>query len=268
MYKAFKLKASKEEINVFPGEAAQYYQPITATVSNSDMDNALRSDNANWIMDNWFKAYSADVFISHAHGDKGFAEKIAGIFSFMGLRVFIDSDVWGYSANLLKKIDNAHCVSKRANDGTIETYDYKRRNITTSQVSILLAHALMRMISHTECFVFLETGKSSIQSTSCDISTYSPWIFHELETVNIVEEQKLTRRRYLTESVAMDKSATEGVQPYPVLRFNAQINKFRSVSLRSLVERAKYVKERNNMSKLSERERAMYFLDDLYQFWD
>lgn len=265
MYMGFKLKISDEEAKNLLTERGLLYQPIKATVRDDDMDRALCTDSANWIMDNWFKNYDADIFMSHSHGDEELAQKVSAIFNEMGLRVFIDSDVWGCSDRMLRKIDNKHCGSTFRKNGTIETYDYNRRNKTTSHVHILLAHALMRMIEQSECFIFLETGNSSFHSTAKKIDTYSPWLFHELSFANAVKRQELSRERYFkSEKVAMDAVSQEVYESF-ALKFSANAEKLRSVSLCNLCKQVSAAKMLPDLPE--RRDNAMRFLDHLYQYW-
>ena len=266
MYMGFKLKILDEEAKRLLTESELVYQPPKASVRDDDMDRALCTDSANWIMDNWFKNYDADIFMSHSHGDEKLAQEVSAIFSEMGLRVFIDSDVWGYSDKMLRKIDNKYCGLKFCEDGTVKTYDYDKRNKTTSHVHILLAHALMRMIGQTECFIFLETRNSSTHSTPRELETYSPWLFHELAFANVVERQKLLRKRYFgSEKIAMDEAVTEGQESF-ALKFSAKVEKLRCVSLSNLLEQ---VIAANRLAVLpSRRESAERFLDYLYLNWD
>ena len=77
MYKGFNLKLSTDEVKSLHQTEIGDYVPISPTISDSDMEMALQSESANWIMDHWFKNYDANVFLSHAHNDKDLARKIA-----------------------------------------------------------------------------------------------------------------------------------------------------------------------------------------------
>ena len=264
MYRGFKLKISDSERQALLRKCDLTYDPIKATVGDGDMEKALQTVNANWIMDNWFKNYDADIFLSHSHGDKDLASKVAALFNQKGLKVFIDSDVWGCSDNMLRKIDNAYCVSERGEDGCIKTYSYNKRNVTTSHVHMLLSHALTRMIARTECFIFLETAKSTFNSKGREIGTYSPWLFHELEVANVIERQRLLRKRFFpAEKIAKDEAVTESYKPF-VLKFSANAAKLREVSLQNLMM---LLKETGNTTNWYSHDDAMRFLDQLYEQW-
>ena len=120
------------------------------------------------------------------------------------------------------------------------------------------------MIARTECFVFLETTKSAFNSDERKIETYSPWLFHELEVANVIERQRLSRKRYFSaEKVAMDEAVTEDYKPF-VLKFSAKAEKLREVSLESLCQ---HLKMTVNTVADAPRESAMKFLDHLYEYW-
>nr|MBK7064154.1 hypothetical protein [Deltaproteobacteria bacterium] len=63
-----------------------------------------------------------------------------------GLTAFVDSSVWGDANELLAEIDNRFCWSDDR-----RTYDYRKRNNSTSHVHMMLATALSVMIDRCEC---------------------------------------------------------------------------------------------------------------------
>lgn len=101
--------------------------------------SALQSD--------WFPDVDADIFLSHSHGDQklamGFAAMLKDKF---GLTTFIDSCVWGYADDLLKKIDDVYCKNEKG-----DTYNYQQRNYSTSHVHMMLSSALTKMMDKAEC---------------------------------------------------------------------------------------------------------------------
>lgn len=253
MYKGFNLKLSTAEVMSLRQADIGDYVPIRPTISDSDMEKALQSESANWIMDHWFKNYGANVFLSHAHNDKDLARKIATYFTSVGLSVFIDSDVWGYVEDLQRKIDDKKAVFKRRDDGTVETYDYKSRNITTSHVHVLLAHALMRMIDQTECFIFLSTETSTLSCGENRVDTYSPWIFHELESANVVQIRTPPRLGKSAQFVATMDEARESLQ----LIFQSKTDRLRNINL-------KYIESRLSRYCQSSGNNPYGFLDMMY----
>lgn len=68
------------------------------------MDKYLSVDGelkASEIEEDWFPSFKADVFLSHSHKDEKDVIAFAGLLSDIGLKVFIDSCVWGYRRLLL-----------------------------------------------------------------------------------------------------------------------------------------------------------------------
>lgn len=230
MYKGFRLKVTTEderEINKLLSDA---YMPLDVKVSDEDISSVLKSDSANLIMDKCFKACNANIFLSHSHEDRELARKVASLFCERDLRVFVDSDVWEYADMLLKRFDDKHCISERDKD----LYDYGKRNKSTSLVHIMLANALMRMIDKTECFLFLQTGRSSIANTDHSIETLSPWLFHELNIANNIEIEEPVRRKGFSK-VALD-SAPDVLCESLNLRFETETDRLKEISYAKLHE--------------------------------
>lgn len=149
------------------------------------------------IEEDWFPGYKADVFLSHSHKDEKLVIAFAGwLHEIFGITAFIDSCVWGYSDELLKLIDKKYCVSKRKPDGSIDTYDYSKRNNSTAHVHMILNSALMKMIDSTECLMFINTPNSLLVDDVIEgTSTASPWIYSELLTSRLIEHKKLSEYR-------------------------------------------------------------------------
>lgn len=148
------------------------------------------------LMDEWFPTVKSHVFLSHSHSDIDFVYKFAGYLKKeFGITSFIDSAVWGYADNLLKKIDNKHCYKIKS-----KTYDYDLRNITTSNVYLMLNNALYNMLDETECIIFINTP-NSVRKISEEVKnrTYSPWIFSELNLINKIREKN--PKRIITKSI-------------------------------------------------------------------
>lgn len=140
-------------------------------------NNSLSSE---LIEEDWFPSVKADVFLSHSHDDLDTAKCIAGYLKEKyGINTFIDSCVWGYMDELLKKFDVMYAKK------TDKSYYYSKRNKTTAVAHMLLTAALTKMIDKTECIMFLNTPKAihmnKIKSTP---STFSPWIYHEVLMCN------------------------------------------------------------------------------------
>lgn len=161
--------------------------------------------NGEKIIDEWFKSIDAKVFISHSHQDEDLALALAGYLkSQKSIISFVDSTVWGYAPDLIRKLDDEYSLTKEyklTKKGP--KYDYNKRNISTSHVHMMLSTSLMRMIDRCECIIFINTP-NSIESSKNVIETektYSPWIFAELAMINTVRISEPRRSKPLFKSV-------------------------------------------------------------------
>jgi len=155
------------------------------------------------VQEDWFPQVDADVFLSHSHVDEELALIIAGWASeTFGLRVFVDSAIWGSVADLLKVIDNKYCLNPGG-----ETYSYQARNGSTSHVHMMLATALAMMVDRTECAWVLET-KNSVTSRGAVSNTESPWLYSELATIHHVRRR--TQEAHRSEKTKVAKAIREG----------------------------------------------------------
>lgn len=162
--------------------------------------------DADALQKNWFpRVKDAHVFISHSHADKDLATNLAiWLKHHFNIDAFIDSYIWGYALDLQKLIDTKHCK----NDGQT-TYDYDKRNFTTSHIHLMLANSLTRMLDECECLMFIESENSLVDiSEGQDITsrthTASPWVMHELSTSALLRlNPKLERSTLNVESYEM-----------------------------------------------------------------
>src|SRR5690554_4831518 len=74
------------------------YVGIDGEISSTELEN------------DWFKEMDAHIFISHSHNDTKAAIALAGYLADKHeIICFVDSCVWGYANDLLRKIDNKYC---------------------------------------------------------------------------------------------------------------------------------------------------------------
>lgn len=147
--------------------------------------------NATKIQDEWFPEIDADIFISHSHKDKSIAIGLAGwLYETFELTCFIDSCIWGYADNLLRKIIDKYCVEDNGH------YDYDSVAYAASHVHMMLTTRLMSMIDKTEC-VFLLNTPNTITSAQNAIRqhTQSPWIYMEIFSSELIRKKKLSEYR-------------------------------------------------------------------------
>lgn len=139
---------------------------------------------------NWFPQITANIFISHSHADERLAICLAGwLKKQFGLSTFIDSCIWGYANDLLKMVDDVYC--KNISGGT---YNYQKRNYSTSHIHMMLSTALSMMIDKTECIFFLNTP-NSITPDDVISKTESPWIYSEIAMTRLIRKQKVENYR-------------------------------------------------------------------------
>ncbi len=152
--------------------------------------------DGNKLASEWFKEIEADIFISHSHNDLSLALALAGwLYDRWKIRSFVDSQVWGSADKLLRKIDNKYCE----NGPSERTYNYKKRNFTTSHVHNILLMSIARVMNKTECFIFLNTEESIPLKRGIDESTLSPWLYSEIEISSMLKPQSLKRTKCFEE---------------------------------------------------------------------
>lgn len=187
-FSADSLSYSAEEIARFREEKTRDFDRAGIKNYLIEGDNLL---DAKAIMNDFFPDVTADVFLSHAHRDEDDVIKLAIKLESLGLKVFVDSCIWGYADELLKEVDNKFCMNDEKT-----CYYYEPRNRTTSNVHMILNAALHNMIAKTELLLFVQTKNSLKISNYVTNNVYlsSPWIFSELTFAKLCER---TPRRQL-----------------------------------------------------------------------
>lgn len=147
------------------------------------------------LQNNWFPEVKTHVFLSHSHTDEKAAIAFAGIlYDFYKIETFIDSIVWGYSNDLLKQIDKKYCINS-----DLKSYNYDKRNYSTSHVNLMLSTALNKMIDNCECIFFMNTP-NSVSPDPTKNKTASPWIYSEISTTQIIRKKVPTRKTLLSKA--------------------------------------------------------------------
>ncbi|MDB4922913.1 hypothetical protein [Mucilaginibacter sp.] len=204
MYRGFDLDLKNENVSRFYDRGKTIYDALKRTTESSldQFINATGEINGSDLQAHWFPNIKADIFVSHSHNDLDMAIAFAGwLQDKFGLSCFIDSCVWGYCDQLQKRIDERFTRNEGA-----ETYNYEKRNYSTSHVHMMLSVALTQMIDRCECLFFLNTPASISAENVVEQSTFSPWIYAEIATAKHIEKRIPKRLRT---SVIKSFSATE-----------------------------------------------------------
>lgn len=203
MYRGYKFEG---DIKYYLDSRYQFYYNIGRLRYDAQLDevrvalNEFYLDdgviNGKELKEKWFPKIDADVFLSHSHKDEEDIIALAGfLFEEFNLVSFIDSTVWGYANDLLKQIDELYCKNTDSN-----TYDYEKRNYSTSHIHLMLNNSLLEVIDNLECIIFIDTP-NSIQKVAQTIKngTFSPWIYTEL---NLMKYLRINPPKRLLEKTA------------------------------------------------------------------
>ncbi|WP_299124523.1 hypothetical protein [uncultured Tenacibaculum sp.] len=209
MYRGFNIEIPEDLPEKFYKDGFNIYNDSKAKAKKTLDEFMLNNQSLSGtkILENWFPKIDAHIFLSHSHIDKKKAIILAGIlFNKFGIKTFIDSCIWGYSANLLRNIDDNYCLNTED-----ESYNYTKRNYSNSHVNLMLSTALNRMIDNSECIFFLNTP-NSISSNEVISRTKSPWIFSEIATTQIIRkktpERLKPKTRMFSKGIQTNESAT------------------------------------------------------------
>lgn len=190
------------------------------------------------LQNDWFPEVEVDIFLSHSHGDHKLTMAFAAMLKEeFGLTTFIDSCVWGYANDLLKKIDDVYCKNKKG-----DMYDYDQRNFSTSHVHMMLSGALTKMMDKTECLIFVNTPNSITTSDVVKDKTKSPWIYSEIATSLVLRKKKPMRHVELKKSLNFEAASKK--QKLDVT-YNVDLGHLTSLSTEDLSEWQKAVKGRH-----------------------
>lgn len=209
MYKAFDLKLTNGEFgNVLKYNASQQIK-IWENIGKQykqDFNNKYRRILKNYLengtvdgtklLKEVFAKDHYDIFISYSHNDEDLIFAIAGMLGKeFNLNVFVDAFYWGSADRLLKEIDDIKC---KKTDGT---YDYQKRNLTTSHVHAMLTSAIMQVMDLSEVVIFVNTYNSVpvLENTLSGKKeyTFSPWIYEEVLFTELLRKKEWFEHRIL-----------------------------------------------------------------------
>lgn len=210
------------------------------------------------IEDMWFPNVKSHVFLSHSHNDEKEALFLAGFLKEKcDVDVFIDSCIWNYSNDLLKILDEHYCKIYS------DHYNYNLRNITTTQVHLILNMALTKMINSTECFMFMKTKNSvRMKNDVSIIQTESAWICDELLIASLVarRSKEIHRKEFRMNHLF---SINESYQGIPQFIYDISFMDLKNITCNQLLDIAiSYHEEYYGDDIVNRAER---FLDLLYK---
>ena len=125
----------------------------------------------------YFPKIKADIFLSHSHKDIELVNFFVGYMQKqLKKKVFVDSNVWGNVYELRKNLYDDYAQIP----GKIGSYYLNKSDKISDNLNIILASSLTEMIKNTNTFLFLSTDNS----INDEYILNSPWIYHEIVTLN------------------------------------------------------------------------------------
>lgn len=202
MFSGFNVKVDEKAIGYdFFYEVGKQVLQLNRTVVHENLQEYICNQDlldGSLMASDWFPEINADIFLSHSHADERFVVSFVGwLYELFGVRAFVDSMVWGYSDDLLKIIDDKYCLKSSG------SYNYKKRNYSTSHVHMMLSMALAKMIDKCESVFFINTSNSVSVSEGIVKTnyTFSPWIYAEIEMTRMIRHKKLSEYRDISKTV-------------------------------------------------------------------
>lgn len=146
----------------------------------------------NALKDDYFPTFQKDgkpydIFISHSHDNESEAIFLAAWLEnrFPKKTCFVDSFAWGSADQLLREIDNKYCWQQHK-----KTYNYKKRNFTTSHVHAILSMSLLDIINSSKYCIFIESKESISLNNGLTKKTFSPWLYEEIRFMKLLQPRR------------------------------------------------------------------------------
>lgn len=230
------LKSIESQIEKYKaGKKSKFDNISSYLIAENTLDAEQLSRN--FFPDN--KEY--DVFLSHSHLNEDFAIVLAIALEKLGLKVFIDSCVWGYAGDLQKEIDTKYCKLEGTYDFDTRQYygyDYASTIQSSAHVNMILNFALQRMIDKSELLLFLNTNESVPLKgyLSSANKTYSPWVASELLFSSLVRERTPIRFSSKSEVLYKSRNRTSESLESVKIAHNASLSHLHSIGLSDFIQ--------------------------------
>lgn len=180
---------SETEVKAIVNKKQQFKKSIRSLIIPSD--GIIKGDTLKntYFPSLFFDGTSYDIFISHSHKNEADAHLFAAwLEKFKGYKCFVDSFAWGSADQLLKEIDDKYCYREHK-----KTYDYNKRNFTTSHVHAILSMALLDTIQRSKYCIFIESIESVPLSSKLKKETLSPWLYEEIKYMQLFQSHRETK---------------------------------------------------------------------------
>ncbi|MCQ2286903.1 MAG: hypothetical protein MJZ76_08530 [Bacteroidales bacterium] len=251
MFKAYILNLDEIDFLIKNEKNTSIYENVRNDEIDSFLERKLNAKpsflNGSELIKLYFPKKTCPVFLSHSGLDKNKVEQFAQwLKNNFDINSFIDSDLWGRIEGLQKKMEN-HRSDKPIQQKMVEYV--KKRNINVESndngryessvhAQMMLCHALTQMIDEAECFIFLESS-NSISNQRGQKGTFSPWIFHELTTIEIIRQNK--NRESIPEDLSEQLNCSsqmegEGAKNKPKVFYDIPLKRFFQLSKENLYE--------------------------------
>ena len=173
-----------------------------------------------------------DLFISYSHNDEEYALFLASwLNNYCGLSCFLDSTIWHSANALLKVIDDEYCYQPDS-----KTYNYSKRNFSTSHIHAMLTMAMHDVINRSECCIAIDSDQSYPIKNGIETCTLSPWIYEEVAFITQMKPTLPTRYSNFTLRLFSDggQICEAREQRELKVKYNVNLNDFPSLSITDL----------------------------------
>lgn len=182
MYRGYELKIAEnqiKDIDIYASKAESLYADFKKKTDVNLLNYKIGTTSqicGDLVENSWFPKGEFHLFISHSGADKKIAKALAYIMkNCMGVATFVDSLVWDYRDDLVKRLYDANLDSEWDEKVKLSFY-----SSIIAHVDCMLNKSLTEIMDGCECLLFLNTP-NSVSAEGVYAKTLSPWIYGELE---------------------------------------------------------------------------------------